>query len=313
MRIKAGTLKRILTVMLLAITVFVITLAVSEFVKYKEAKEISSQEEIKTINTNIETVLVVGLDKYSEQINTDSTNVNDQLADFNLLLVLDKLHHTVTPIMINRDTICEYDEFAIGGAKAGTAKGQLALSHTSGTGKEDSLINTKNAISNLFNGIKIDYYLQFTMDAVAIVNDCLGGVEVVVMDDFTGVDDSLKQGETVLLVGEHSLNYVRSRKGLDNPTNIDRMSRQNQYLHGLYEKACIEYRNDSSVFSNVLKKVGDCLISNCSIYDISDLLRDITDYELQSVIIPSGESRQGDYMEFYIDEESIKKVCELVS
>mgnify|MGYP000585160404 FL=1 len=68
------------------------------------------------------------------------------------------------------------------------------------------------------------------MDAVPILNDLLGGVEVTVLDDFSGIDDTLIKGETVTLHGDHALTYVRERYGLEDSSNSTRMVRQRQYM-----------------------------------------------------------------------------------
>ena len=93
---------------------------------------------------------------------------------------------------------------------AGSFTGQLALAHTYGSGEEDSCENTVLAVSNLLYGMEIDHYVSLTMDGVALLNDLVGGVPVEVLDDFSGIDDSLVQGETVTLRGRQALTYVRS-------------------------------------------------------------------------------------------------------
>ena len=74
------------------------------------------------------------------------------------------------------------------------------------------------------------------MDAVPVFNDLVGGVEIEVLDDFTGIDDTLVKGKTVTLMDEHALHYVRTRKDLEDSSNSTRMKRQQQYINALYEK-----------------------------------------------------------------------------
>ena len=122
------------------------------------------------------------------------------------------------------------------GEPAGTFTGQLALAHTYGSGEEDSCENTVLAVSNLLYGMEIDHYVSLTMDGVALLNDLVGGVTVEVLDDFSGIDDSLVQGETVTLQGQQALTYVRSRGGLEDSSNLHRMERQRQYLGALQQQ-----------------------------------------------------------------------------
>lgn len=75
-----------------------------------------------------------------------------------------------------------------------------------------------------------------TMGAVPYINDLVGGVPVTVLDDFSGIDDSLVEGETITLKGEQALHYVRIRGGLEDSSNLNRMKRQQQYLESMAEQ-----------------------------------------------------------------------------
>ena len=90
--------------------------------------------------------------------------VNNQQADFLLLLVMDKQHETCTPIQLNRDTMTQIQILGVTGEPAGTFTGQLALAHTYGSGEEDSCENTVLAVENLLYGMEIDHYVSLTMD-----------------------------------------------------------------------------------------------------------------------------------------------------
>ena len=175
---------------------------------------------------DLETVLLLGVDKFEGE--TPEGYVNNQQADFLLLLVMDKQHETCTPIQLNRDTMTQIQILGVTGEPAGTFTGQLALAHTYGSGEEDSCENTVLAVENLLYGVGIDHYVSLTMDGVALLNDLVGGVTVEVLDDFSGIDDSLVQGETVTLKGQQALTYVRSRGGMEDSSNLHRMERQRQ-------------------------------------------------------------------------------------
>ena len=59
--------------------------------------------------------------------------------------------------------------------------------------------------SFLLGGTEIDHYLAMTMSAIPQINDLVGGVPVTVLDDFSGIDDSLVKGEEITLMGEQAL------------------------------------------------------------------------------------------------------------
>ena len=163
-------------------------------------------------------------DKYAET--EESNYLNNEQSDFLMLLVINKETGACTPIQLNRDTMTKIQILGVRGDVAGTFTGQLALAHTYGSGERDSCLNTAEAVSNLLYGVGIDHYISITMDGVAILNDLVGGVEVEVMDDFSSIDSTLVQGETVTLMGNHALTYVRTRGGLEDSSNLRRMERQ---------------------------------------------------------------------------------------
>ena len=117
---------------------------------------------------DLETVLLMGLDKYAET--EESNYLNNEQSDFLMLLVINKETGACTPIQLNRDTMTKIQILGVRGDVAGTFTGQLALAHTYGSGERDSCLNTAEAVSNLLYGVDIDHYISITMDGVAILN-----------------------------------------------------------------------------------------------------------------------------------------------
>ena len=258
------------------------------------------------LKENVETVLVMGLDKFEQGGEEEYTN--DMQADFLMLLVVDNDAEECTALHINRDTIAQMNILGVAGDKVDVISQQLALAHTYGNGKEISCRNTAEAVSNLLLGIEINYYMSVTMDAVGIYNDYVGGVEVVIDDDFSGIDNTLVKGEKVLLKGDHALNFVRSRYGLDDDTNNRRMERQKQYLNALYEKTqqCIA-EDDSFVF-DAASKLSPYVVSNCSGNRLQSLAEKIADYEFTEIRNLEGTFAKGErFMEFHADGNNVEE------
>lgn len=259
------------------------------------------------LKDNIQTFLIMGLDKYDESV--DNTGYrNNQQADFAVLLVFDNEASKCTAIHINRDTITDVCVLGVAGEKVGTVKEQIALAHTYGNGKKVSCRNMATAVSGLLHDIKIDHYLSMTMDAVATVNDSVGGVEVEILDDFTDIDSALVKGQKVTLRGEQALTYVRTRYGMNDSSNKARMVRQRQYLTALYEKFITKATEDENFLSRLSLRISDYLISDCSVNQLQTLFDKVSTYDITDIRYFDGEYVVGDvYMEFYPDEESVKK------
>lgn len=259
-------------------------------------------------NEDVESFLILGLDKFEDAIDNDSYN-NDQRADFLMLLVFDNSEKKFTAVHLNRDTMVNMNVLGVAGQKIGTVNKQLALAHTYGNGRDVSCRNTADAVSELLNGVKVNHYLSITMDAVPILNDLLGGVEVTVLDDFSGIDDTLIKGETVTLHGDHALTYVRERYGLEDSSNSTRMVRQRQYMTAVYDKAMLEIENDDNFVIEASSKLADYIVSDRSVNQLQEIAKKLSQYKFTEIETLEGESVVKDgLMEFRPDADSIDKI-----
>ena len=260
------------------------------------------------LQKNVETFLVIGLDKFDGDSGEDSYN-NDKVADFLMLFVINNDTKQYSAIHINRDTIADVNILGLAGNKVDTVKAQIALSHTYGNGRDLSCHNTADSVSSLLKGVKVNHYASLTMDAVAVVNDMVGGVEVEVLDDFSGIDDSLIKGERVTLMGEQALTYVRARQGLEDSSNASRMKRQQQYVNGLYDAFMKCAEQDDEFVVEATLKLADYLVSDRSANQLQVLNDKFIDYEFVGIEDIAGESVVGEqFMEFYPDEDQLTEL-----
>ncbi len=250
----------------------------------------------------IETVLVVGLDSV-EMDEEDTSYYNTQQSDFLMLLVLDNEKRECAAVQINRDTMTPVNILGVAGQKIGTEEMQIALSHTYGNGKLVSLRNTSDAVSTLLLDMKkIDCGVTVAMDAVGILNDRVGGVEVEILEDFSGIDDTLVKGEVMKLSGEQALTYVRSRGGVADGTNVNRMNRQRQYLNALFTAVKAKAAEDDMFVANSALELSDYFVSNATTDTLTTLFEKVTDYTFTGIRTLEGTSKEGEkYMEFYPD------------
>ena len=258
------------------------------------------------LRDDLETVLIMGLDKYEYQTGRPTYGVDTQQADFLLLLLIDNANKTCVPFHINRDTMCTIWQLDIYGDPVVDMNGQIALAHSFGTGGHDSCRNEVRAVSDLLYGMKIDHYISVTMDVVATLNDMVGGVTVTVLDDFSQVDKSLVQGQEVTLKGEQALVYVRGRMSVGDRTNLSRMERQRQYLEALREQFLKKADKDDSFTMRALTTISDSMTSDCSVYKLSDIAEALTNYTFTDFETIAGEAIKGDtFMEYYADEDEL--------
>ncbi|MDO4811166.1 MAG: LCP family protein [Eubacteriales bacterium] len=258
---------------------------------------------------NVETFLLIGIDKYEAAIQNKDGYRNSQQSDALFLLAIDHDSKSYSIIHINRDTLANIRMLDLNGNPYNTFEGQLAISHTYGSGREDSCENTVWSVSDYLYGLQIDHYASISMDAVAVLNDKIGGVTLTVLDDMTNVDEQLVEGASVTLTGEHALHYVRARKGLADSTNVERMKRQKQYVAAFIEQAKASLQENSALAPDILLSISEYLVSDMRAEDLLSITDVIQNYRFDGVQTIEGEARKGEqYMEFRADEAPLKEL-----
>ena len=263
---------------------------------------------------DIETFLIIGLDDRDaeeEDIQTlNELNRNSSQSDFLLLAVFDNTAETYTIIQINRDTMVQMREYDTQGRLNGLVTKQIALSHTYGTDEEESCGNTIFAVSRFLYDAQIDNYITVTMDAVPVLNDLVGGIDVPVEDNFEGVDNTLAEGETVHLEGEHALIYIRARRDMaDDDTNEARMRRQHTYLSALKNALTEAFRSNPFFAFTAYNAVSDYTYTSLHLYQIPFLAYKFANYDFEGLVTPEGVTTQGeDFSEFHADDNALREL-----
>jgi len=256
---------------------------------------------------DVETLLVMGVDNFGSVTGSDSYN-NENQADFLVLFVKDNQTGESTAIHINRDTMTDITMLGVTGEAVGTQYAQLALAYNYGRGQNDSSRNTAEAVERLLYGIEVDKYITVTMDAVPIMNDWAGGVSVEVLDDMTDVDAALAAGQNVRLSGEQALTYVRTRMGLEDSTNVNRMKRQRQYASAWVQTAQ-EKLKDSDAVAQLIMDMSDHHFSDCNAETLAEFASGLGENPTVEIYEIPGESIKGEeYIEFYADENALQQL-----
>lgn len=256
---------------------------------------------------DITTLLLLGIDEYGP-VEKSQSYVNEGESDLVSLVVFDETNRSFRVLMLNRDTILEMPVLGLDGKPAGTATQQLALAHTYGSGLSDSCENTKSAVSSFLNDITIDYYLSLNMDAISILTDSLGGVDVTVTEDFSAIDPTIPLGE-VTLSGEQALHFVQGRKSVGDELNLSRIERQKAYINGFVAKLSEKLKHSDTYVIDTFGAISNYTVSDLSATTLSSMLSHYADYTYEGLSSPEGESRRSEtYMEFYADEEKLEEL-----
>lgn len=260
------------------------------------------------LRDGLECYLLIGLDKFSEQVTDRETVRNKQQSDFLLLMIVDRENRSFCGLHINRDTMTEIERYGLGGVKLKSMVAQLALAHTYGSGGTLSCRYTCNAVSKLLYGIPIQHYLAITMDAIPAINDLVGGVTVFIEDDFSRVDPALEQGTEHRLVGDEALTFVRARGKMTEPTNVNRMERQRVYMNALYEAFQDSLSSDENFPLRLANELSGYMVSDLTVEMLSQLAEELKDYRFVGIESIEGEAVVGEeYWEFYADANALRE------
>jgi len=312
-----NTRKSVIAACLTLVLVLVLLIGGLQFMEptyFNKEAQVSSSTSTKTVTKDnvgyfprqdITTFLVMGIDQ-TGPVTDSGFHRNNGESDVVMLAIFDEKNETYSILALNRDTMLEMPAIGIGGKKAGTYYGQLALSHTFGGGMQDSCENTRETVSALLKGIDIDYYVALNMDAIVLVNDAVGGVKVNVVDDFSAVDASLTMGE-VVLNSEQAYHFVQSRQGVGDQLNISRMERQKEYIKGLIEALKSKMEDSETFIVNTYTDVAPYLVTDCSVNTLSSLFNRFKDYTFKEIVTPEGENvLTEDFYQFHLDKEKLE-------
>lgn len=265
------------------------------------------------LKRNLDTYLLMGLDKFSDTLSSPDSYINNQQADFLFLIVVDHNQKTYSAIHLNRDTMTKIQRLGINGKKIGSFTGQLALAHTYGSGGKDSCRNTVQAVSDYLYQVPIEHYISITMDGLPILNDLVGGVTVHIDDDFSEIDPTLVQGKDIRLKGQQALTFVRARWYVSDNSNLSRMNRQREYINSLLKQLESKLRSDEHFGVSMLNKLSDYIVSDLLVDELANSADMLKTYSFGGILTINGEAVKGEkYMEFYPDEASLKALVKQV-
>ncbi len=271
------------------------------------------------LNEDVISVLVMGID--SETVNevggqswkAEKNNANKGgQADSLFLMVINPHTKKVNFLAINRNAMAEVDVWDKEGNYTGTQMQQIALQHGYGDGGVESAERQVKAVSRLLYGIPINSYAAISMDAVPVLTDAVGGVDVTVLDDivYPEYDMNLHKGDVVNLKGKTAYWYVRLRHEDEFGSNELRQNRQKQYLTEFIKKARTAAISDVRVAANLYNTISDYMVTDIDINSFTYMATEYLNYDFDTdnIISLEGETINGTkFEEFYIDDEKAQK------
>lgn len=258
--------------------------------------EPAATEQVLQTKEGLQTILVLCLDAYDEAVEAGGFR-NPSRADFAMLMVIDEQAGKITSLQINPDTVVP---FKVPG-KSETVEMPLGQLYSYGSGGSDSALYVTKAVSGLLKGVKVDHYLTFTMDAVGIVNDMIGGVAVPVQPG---------SEETRMLSGKEAAAFFSSRDAGD-LSNEKHMENQRQYMGAMYGPFMASTQNEDFL-TKLSLQLGERMGTGLTLSQLIEMFETMSAYAMEEEILtlPGTAREEAGQICFTVEEDAVSRMVE---
>lgn len=265
-------------------------------------------------SNDMETFLIMGTD-YSGNEEGKGKDYEGSMSDFLLLMIIDHTENTYAFLPLDRNTIVNVSLIDEEGKGAATAQEQLCTAHSYGGTKEMGCQNTSKAISEYLGGLSIDGYYSISLSQIPALNHALGGVEVVLKDDFSSLDPEMTKGKKLTLSDSQAEIFLHSRMKMEDDSNVNRMERQSAYMKAALKKGKINLKNNPNYIKNNKDTFEGVATSTITNKQISRIANALIKYEDKGEFSIKGKTKMGgiledgeEHEEFYPDSDSVLSI-----
>ncbi|MDE7222892.1 MAG: LCP family protein [Acetatifactor sp.] len=260
-------------------------------------------------NEDILTFLVMGIDKM-EEVTESKDDVSGGQADALFLVIANPDDKTIKILAVNRDTITDVVMYNIGeGGSSPVVSAQIATQHGFGDGKELSCELTRDAVSSLLYDLPIHGYVSVNMAAIPELNDALGGVDVIALEDLSTMIKGATEGAELHLEGIDAFVYVQYRDTSVFESARGRLARQKQYLTAFIRQAIAATKQDITLPINLYGKLKQYMVTDVTMDELAYLASELINYSFDqdAIYAMEGITREGDgHEQFYPDSAALR-------
>ncbi len=265
--------------------------------------------------------LLLGID-HDGSLSTETklSDWNAGQADTIFLVSLNQTDKEISVIGIPRNAMVDVEIYNSESERVETIFNQICLQYGYAGGGALGLQEMKESVSELMCGLPIHGACAVSFNAISLITDRLGGIEVVVPDDMTQYDKAFAQGSTQILTGKNVIDYLRYReyKTLGSPTT--RLVRQKEFMRVAMGRVMQEIKNNPVFVTDIYKSVKAYMNTDISVDEAVYIASKALDCTLaeQSFYQLSGEDRaeyfvrengvEDFYNDYYIDKEALQKI-----
>jgi LCP family protein required for cell wall assembly len=236
-----GRLRRVLTVTATVLVALLATGTASAFVAYYKLNGNITRENLDPLigpdrpkkvaeNAAAENILLIGSDKRSGPA---AVLTKGARSDTTILVHLAADRKSAVLISIPRDSMVQIPSCTKEDGK--TIPGRLDMFNSAYS--EGGPACTIKTVEHLTN-VRIDHHVVIDFGGFRSMVDALGGVEICVPHDVADpLSDLYISAGRHLVMGNQALAYVRTRHGIGNGSDLERIDRQQAFLSSMIKKA----------------------------------------------------------------------------
>lgn len=261
-------------------------------------------------NEDIMTFLFLGIDKMTE-VKPVKNGIDGGQSDAIFLLVLNPHTKEMTVIGIPRDTMVEIEMYSSIGSYIGPVEAQLALQHGYGDGGALSCERSRDAVSKLFYGLHIHGYCAINMGAIPLLNDAVGGIDVVALNSQDVNGFKMEEGQALHLEGMDAYHYLHDRDINEHYTAEKRLARQKQYLEAYATAAMAKMKANLTFAVSLYGTLSKYMVTDISVDEVGYLATQVLEYSFSGdrMYVLEGETHIGEkYEEFRVDEDALYRL-----
>lgn len=265
-------------------------------------------------NEDVINFLCLGIDKeipIEETVETPNISTGSEgFADAIVIVSINIESSQIKMLAIPRDTIVPVKIVDSEGNFLRNENVQIDLQYAYGTTAAESCELMTDTVSKLLYKVPIQRYCSINLEAISILNDAVGGVDVQTLQDIELQNKNYPANTPVHLTGEMARDYVQERN-MTLTGSLERLERQKQYITNYFAAAKEAIKNDMTLpltlYQNLSEKMCTDITTEDIAYLVPELLNMSMDFENISMI--PGEIKLGEvFAEYVVNDEQLKEL-----
>ena len=260
--------------------------------------------------------LLLGIDRKGKlDHDTDLSDWDAGQADAVFVVSLDPKEKNASVIGIPRNSMAYVEMFDTDSSSLGYIYNQLCLQYGYAGGGELGLEATKRVVSEVLYNLPIHGACAINFEAIGIVTEKIGGVEVTIKEDLSILGPEFVEGNQVVIKGDNTVDFLiyRDTSVIGSPTT--RLTREKEFLEAMIHKAIACVKKDPKIVGEVYNAILPYMNTDITLDKAVYLAMNSLDYRINSNsfyqlqgedvevtgIGEFGEERT--FNDFYLDED----------